>query len=76
MITTARRRRRFFLQLRPPLLLCVWLYCTTVVVCAFTPAPLGLGAIFLRPSGTKTRPSLGEDADLLKAADFFTDAFW
>ena len=45
-------------------------------ITAYTPAPLGLGTIFLKPTGIKTRPSLGNDSDLVQAADFFTDAFW
>jgi hypothetical protein len=70
------RRRLCSVQLRPVLLPGLLLsYCISVVS-AFTPAPLGLGAIFLRPSGIKTRPSCGDDAVLLEAADFFTDAFW
>mmetsp|Transcript_23350 Transcript_23350/g.28099 ORF Transcript_23350/g.28099 Transcript_23350/m.28099 type:complete len:250 (-) Transcript_23350:56-805(-) len=40
------------------------------------PPPLGLGAIFFRPAGMNTRPSLGDEKVLVEAADFFTDAFW
>ena len=45
-------------------------------VSSFSPAPLGLGALFFKPAGIKTRPCLGQEVDIVKAADFFTDAFW
>lgn len=44
-------------------------------VSGFSP-PMGLGAVFFKPAGSKTLPSLGEDDALIEAADFFTDAFW
>ena len=41
-----------------------------------SPPVLGLGAILFRPKGTTFRPSLGDRNELLKAGEFFTDAFW
>jgi len=71
-LTTARQR-----LLLPHLLSMLLLLLSLLsLVSAYTPAPLGLGAIFLKPSGIKTRPCLGADSDILVAADFFTDAFW
>lgn len=43
---------------------------------AFSPPSLGLGALFFRPQGMRTKPSRGDDATLRQAATFFTDAFW
>mmetsp|Transcript_7242 Transcript_7242/g.10233 ORF Transcript_7242/g.10233 Transcript_7242/m.10233 type:complete len:250 (-) Transcript_7242:1603-2352(-) len=57
-------------------LACFLLLLASPAIHAFTPAPLGLGAILFRPVGMNTKPSLGDENLLVEAADFFTDAFW
>lgn len=42
---------------------------------AFTPPTLGIGALF-RPGNLVLSPNEGDDAGLITAAKFFTDAFW
>lgn len=42
---------------------------------AFSPPPMGIGALF-RPKNMSFEPNLGEDDELIRAAKFFTEAFW
>jgi ribosomal protein S18 acetylase RimI-like enzyme len=44
-------------------------------VCGFS-APLGLGAVLFQPQGLYTKSAYGDANMLLKASDFFVDAFW
>jgi ribosomal protein S18 acetylase RimI-like enzyme len=44
-------------------------------VCGFS-VPLGLGAVLFRPQGLYTKSAYGDANMLLKASDFFVDAFW
>eukprot|EP00980_Cylindrotheca_fusiformis_P001463 scaffold345_cov134-Cylindrotheca_fusiformis.AAC.74 len=39
-------------------------------------APLGLGAVLFQPQGLYTKSAYGDANMLLKASDFFVDAFW
>ena len=51
------------------------LFLLSTATYAFSPPTLGIGALF-RPKNMLFEPNLGEDDELIRAAKFFTEAFW
>lgn len=77
-----RRNRPRFLVSSPPLLLVLLVIliahhcCTNDCVVDGFSVSFGLGAVFFQPKGLITKSTRGDIPTLLKASNFFVDAFW